>query len=118
MCMFIYGSTSKKRLTNWDGEKYIMIYPIYIEKDERSDFGVTVPDLPGCFSAGSTMEEAIANAEEAILTHLEGLMLDSDPIPYPTSIKELQTKYNSLSGIWVLVTIDKKLGQAYLPKRF
>lgn len=83
-----------------------MKYPIYIEKDEDSDYGVSVPDLPGCFSAGSTVEEAIANAEEAILTHLEGLMMDSDPIPYPSNIKELQPKYNSMSGIWVLVSID------------
>ena len=83
-----------------------MKYPIYVEKDEDSDYGVTIPDLPGCFSAGSTVEEAIQNAEEAILTHLEGLMLDSDPIPYPSNIKELQTKYNSKGGIWILVNID------------
>ena len=52
------------------------------------------------------MEEAIANAEEAILTHLEGFMLDSDSIPYPSSMKELQKKFNSPNGIWVLVTVD------------
>lgn len=83
-----------------------MKYPIYIEKDEDSDYGVTVPDLPGCFSAGISIEEAIQNAEEAILTHLEGLMLDSDPIPSPSTIKELQVKFNSPDGIWVLVSID------------
>lgn len=83
-----------------------MKYPIYIEKDEDSDYGVTIPDLPGCFSAGTTLEESITNAEEAILTHLEGLMLDSDPIPYPSSMKELQSKFNSPNGIWVLVTVD------------
>ena len=83
-----------------------MKYPIFLEKDEDSDYGVTVPDLPGCFSAGSTVEEAIQNAEEAILTHLEGLMLDSDPIPTPTTIKELQINFNNPCGIWVLVNID------------
>lgn len=38
-----------------------MRYPIIIHKDPESDFGITVPDLPGCFSAGSTMEEALQN---------------------------------------------------------
>lgn len=32
-----------------------MQYPIFIHKDEKSDYGVIVPDLPGCFSAGRTI---------------------------------------------------------------
>ena len=64
-----------------------MRYPLMIHKDPESDFGITVPDLPGCFSAGSTMEEALQNAEEAILTHIEGLLLDNDPIPTPATIE-------------------------------
>ena len=28
------------------------LYPVIIHKDRKSAFGVTVPDLPGCFSAG------------------------------------------------------------------
>ena len=36
-----------------------MRYPIVIHKDETSDYGVVFPDLPGCFSAGDTIEEAI-----------------------------------------------------------
>jgi len=59
-------------------------YPVYIEKDKGTDYGVIVSDLPGCYSAGSTYEEALINAEEAILTHLEGLMMDNDPIPLPS----------------------------------
>jgi len=48
-----------------------MQYPIFIHKDKNSDYGVTIPDIPGCFSAGSTVEEAIKNAHEAIECHLE-----------------------------------------------
>ncbi|MGA0846442.1 MAG: type II toxin-antitoxin system HicB family antitoxin [Luteolibacter sp.] len=32
-----------------------MRYP-FIHKDRDSDYGVTVPDLPGCFSAGDTAD--------------------------------------------------------------
>ncbi|HHU36863.1 MAG TPA: hypothetical protein GXZ47_06500 [Treponema sp.] len=41
-----------------------MKYPVFIEKESGSDFGVTVPDLPGCYSAGSTIEEALENAQK------------------------------------------------------
>ena len=83
-----------------------MKYPIIVHKDPESDFGVTVPDLPGCFSAGDTMEEALQNTEEAILTHIEGLLLDNDPIPSPSSMEELLKRNNDASAIWGVVSID------------
>jgi predicted RNase H-like HicB family nuclease len=43
-----------------------MRYPIAIEPgSETTAFGVVVPDLPGCFSAGDTLDEAFTGAEEA-----------------------------------------------------
>ena len=42
-----------------------MRFPIVIHKDAGSAYGVTVPALPGCFSAGDTLEEAIESAREA-----------------------------------------------------
>lgn len=51
----------------------------------RSDYGVTVPDLPGCVSAGDTLAEALANAEEAVLCHLDGMIADGEPIPKPSA---------------------------------
>ena len=53
-----------------------MQYPVVIHKDVESIYGVTVPDLPGCFSAGETLEEAGESAQEAIACHLEGLLMD------------------------------------------
>jgi predicted RNase H-like HicB family nuclease len=35
--------------------------------------GVWFPDLPGCFSAGDTLEEAIRNAGEALILYAEAL---------------------------------------------
>ena len=49
-----------------------MRYPVAIEPGTETEaFGVVVPDLPGCFSAGDTMEEAMAEAEEAIAAWIE-----------------------------------------------
>ena len=83
-----------------------MRYPVYLEKDPGSDYGVTVPDLPGCFSAGSTVEEALENAEEAILAHIEGLSIDGDEIPRPSSIDALRLEYSSPGLTWGLVGVD------------
>ena len=44
---------------------------IVLQKDPDSDYGVVVPDVPGCFSAGETVEEAKTNALEAITGHIE-----------------------------------------------
>ncbi len=60
-----------------------MLYPIVIHKDPESTFGVTVPDLPGCFSAGDTLDEALRMSQEAIELHIEGLLEDSDAVPIP-----------------------------------
>lgn len=83
-----------------------MNYPVVIHKDKDSDYGVTVPDLPGCFSAGETMEEALESAQEAILCHAEGLMMDGEPVPPPTSIEAHRADDDYRGGVWALVTVD------------
>ncbi|MCX6583107.1 MAG: type II toxin-antitoxin system HicB family antitoxin [Candidatus Aminicenantes bacterium] len=83
-----------------------MNYPIVIHKDKGSDYGVTVPDLPGCFSAGETMEEALENVCEAILCHAEGLMMDGETVPQPTSIENHRNNELYADGIWAVVTVD------------
>lgn len=83
-----------------------MRYPVVIHKDPDSDYGVTVPDLPGCFSAGETMDEALNEAVEAIECHLEAMLLDGEPIPPPKSIEYHQINPDYQDGVWALVAVD------------
>jgi predicted RNase H-like HicB family nuclease len=83
-----------------------MRYPIVVHKDPESDYGVTVPDLPGCFSAGETLDEALEQALEAIECHLEGLLLDEEPVPAPQTIEHHQRNPDYADGIWAFVTVD------------
>ena len=83
-----------------------MKYPVVIHKDENSDYGVTFPDLPGCFSAGETIEEALANAQEAAECHIEGILIDSEPIPVSTNIEKHKDNPDFKDGIWALVEVD------------
>ena len=83
-----------------------MKYSIIIHKDQNSDYGVTFPDIPGCFSAGSSIEEAISQAQEAAECHIEGLLLDSDPIPVSSPIERHKNNPDYQDGIWALIEVD------------
>jgi predicted RNase H-like HicB family nuclease len=83
-----------------------MQYPIFIHKDKDSDYGVIVPDLPGCFSAGATIEEAIQNAHEAIECHLQGLLLDNEAIPLNKPIEQHLDNPDFKDGLLAVVEID------------
>lgn len=47
-----------------------MFYTVAIHKDEDSDYSVTVPGMPSCFSAGFTIEKALREAAEAAAAKL------------------------------------------------
>ena len=83
-----------------------MRYAAVIHKDAESVYGVAVPDLPGCFSAGDTLEEAVESAQEAIACHLEGLLMDGEAIPARESLETHQASENYKDGIWTLVDVD------------
>ncbi len=83
-----------------------MPYPAVIHKDADSDYGVTIPDLPGCFTVGKTMEDAIAHAREAIICHLQGLAAKNEIIPAPSRIGRYIENPLYKDGTWVLVTVD------------
>lgn len=65
-----------------------MLFTIVIHKDDDSDYGVSVPDLPGCYSGGSSLEDALAGAREAIECHIEGLMYDEEPLPPKADLEQ------------------------------
>lgn len=84
-----------------------MRYPIAIEPgDEQHAFGVAVPDLPGCFSAGDTLDEAIDNAREAIDLWLETVIDDGGNVPLPRPISEYQVDPEYSGWIWAVVEVD------------
>jgi len=66
-----------------------MRYVAFIHKDEDSCYGVSFPDLPGCISAGDTMDDAVNNAAEALGFHLEGMQEDGIEYPAPRSVDQL-----------------------------
>ena len=80
-------------------------YPIVIHKEPDSDYSVTVPDLPGCITAGDTLDDAQNQALEAIQCHIEGMLLDGEPIPEPKDLTYHQDNPDYADGTWQFVAI-------------
>ena len=58
-------------------------YLVRINKDPESDWGASVPDLPGCVATGKTIDAALRRIQAAIALHVRGLREDKLPIPRP-----------------------------------
>ena len=59
-------------------------YVVVIE-DVGPNLCAYVPDLPGCVSAGFTIEEVTANIHEAIEMHIEAMVENGEAAPRSTS---------------------------------
>jgi len=77
-------------------------------------FGVVVPDLPGCFSAGDSLDEAIQNAREAIDLHCQTLIEDGGALPAVSALSVVQADPDFTGWIWAVVEvpIERYLGPA------
>ena len=60
-----------------------MQYLVKINRDPGSDWGASVPDLPGCVATGKTIDTALRRIERAIQLHVRGLREDGLPVPRP-----------------------------------
>ena len=83
-----------------------MLYPVAVERgDAKHAFGVVVPDLPGCFSAGDTFEEALINAREAIELHVEGLLDAGEQVPAPSQVDKLVADPDLKDFVWAFIDV-------------
>lgn len=68
-----------------------MRYIAFIHKDPDSVYGVSFPDVPGCISAGDTIDEAVRNATEALSGHVRMMEVDGDAVPSPRDFDAIMT---------------------------
>lgn len=87
-----------------------MRYIIAIEPGTaRTAFGVVVPDLPGCFSAGDTLDEAIANAEEAIAGWIDATLDSGERIPPASTVDAVRELDEYRGWIFGFISVDPAL---------
>jgi predicted RNase H-like HicB family nuclease len=83
-----------------------MKFVLVLHTDDGVSYGVTVPDLAGCFSHGDSLDEAIESAKEAIDFHIEGLIEMGMEIPISRSIVEHRTNPDYAYAVWSVVDVD------------
>lgn len=83
-----------------------------IHKEAESDFGISFPDFPGCVSAGSTLDEALAMGREALEGHIEVIAEAGEPIPEPSDVDTVMQDPEHRDGVVVLVPAPDLSGKA------
>jgi predicted RNase H-like HicB family nuclease len=83
----------------------VRYFPAIVEKSSDG-YGVFFPDLPGCTSAGATVQEAALNAEEALQAHIELTMEHGEAIPEPSTLDEIEVDADVVEAARILVRAD------------
>ena len=78
-------------------------YIALIHKEANSDYGVSFPDFPGCVTAGSTVEEALVMAREALVGHIEAMIEKGLAIAEPSSMDAIMQDTANRDGVAVIV---------------
>src|SRR5260370_98112 len=82
-------------------------YIALLRKDKNSDYGVEFPDLPGCISAGNTLEEARGMAEEALAPHGAFLREDGDTVPAPSPLDAIAKRAEMKGAVPFMVELKE-----------
>jgi len=86
-------------------------YIALLRKDPDSDFGVDFPDFPGCITAGSTLEETRAMAQEALETHIACLLELGQVIPAPSGLEAVMSDPENAEAIPFPVVVADRLAR-------
>jgi predicted RNase H-like HicB family nuclease len=84
----------------------------YLRKEEGSDYGVEFPDVPGCVTAGHTLDEARAMAAEALAGHLALLEAEGEPVPVPSTMEDLKDDPSRGDAVLILVDLPSNILKA------
>lgn len=81
-----------------------MRYPVIIHKEPNTDYGVIVPDFPGVFSGGDTLEEALNNVQEALEIRYENE--DDIILPSPSPLETILSSEDAKDGAVMLISLS------------
>jgi predicted RNase H-like HicB family nuclease len=81
-------------------------YIALIHKQADSDYGVSFPDLPGCVTAGASLDEARRMAGEALDLHVEGMIADGEAVPEPSTLETIMDDAQNREAVAILVPLE------------
>lgn len=65
-----------------------------------------VPDLPGCYSQGNDLDDAVTKAKASVELWIEGMLEEGLPVPQPSDPSELAARPEFAGVIWASVDVD------------
>jgi predicted RNase H-like HicB family nuclease len=77
-------------------EKYVAV----IHKDDDSAYGAYFPDLPGCFAAGDTEDEALENLRISLRLYADDMAEDGNTLPAARTVREVVADTEVKQSIW------------------
>jgi len=80
-------------------------YLVRINKDLQSDWGGSVPDLPGCIATGKTIDAALRRIQSAIALHLKGMREDGVKAPPPRHRSVTPRRTNRLVDFYATIEV-------------
>lgn len=83
-----------------------MKYPVYLHQAESGTYSGFVPDIEGCYFAGDTIDDAIADAHAAIDIYLEYQCEKGLDVPIAKTINDHKDDEDCRDGLWGFVDID------------
>jgi antitoxin HicB len=90
-------------------EYYLSLrYPVVIEEAAEGGYFIQIKDLPGCYSQGETVEEALAMIEEARHLWMESMYEDGNEIPLPGSAEK---QYSGKFNVRIPKSLHRKLDE-------
>jgi predicted RNase H-like HicB family nuclease len=96
------------------------LYPAVLERGPKATFGAWFPDFPGCVAGGTSQEQAIARAENALAQAVDALFERGRPLPEPTPIARIVLPKGCDLVAYFMVGIDppdpSERVNVYLPK--
>lgn len=90
----------------------IISYIALVHKAHKKSatYGVMFPDFPGCAFAGKTLDEAIKNAREGLVFHMEGMLDAGEVLPKPSSLEEIKTTIKDEDVVPCLICVVPPTG--------
>ena len=69
-------------------------YPAVFTPEKDGGYSVDFPDIPGCYTCGDSLEDAIYMAEDVLALMLHGYEQEKRAIPIPSNPDDLTVKKN------------------------
>ena len=86
-------------------------YIALLRKDADSDYGVDFPDLPGCVTAGKTLEATRRMAEAALAFHIDGMIASGEAIPDPSGLDAIMADPANREAVGFVVQVAARPGR-------